>query len=46
MVGASKFILLRGGRVLIFDSEKNATFPTLNILMEDTTISKIARSLR
>jgi cytosine/adenosine deaminase-related metal-dependent hydrolase len=42
MAGASKSILLRGGRVLIFDSEKNATFPTLDILVEDTIISKIA----
>jgi cytosine/adenosine deaminase-related metal-dependent hydrolase len=42
MASAKKSILLRGGRVLQFDSEKNATFPVLDILVEDTIISKIA----
>jgi cytosine/adenosine deaminase-related metal-dependent hydrolase len=42
MARASSSILLRSGRVLIFDSEKNATFPTLDVLLEGTTISKIA----
>jgi cytosine/adenosine deaminase-related metal-dependent hydrolase len=41
MASPSKSILLRGGRVLVFDAEKNATFPTLDILLEDTIISKI-----
>ncbi|KAH6677069.1 hypothetical protein B0J14DRAFT_535379 [Halenospora varia] len=37
-----KSIILRGGCVLIFDSEKNATFPVLDVLVEDTIISKIS----
>ena len=41
MAGASKPILLRGGRVLIFDSEKKATFPVLDVLLDGAIISKV-----
>jgi cytosine/adenosine deaminase-related metal-dependent hydrolase len=45
MTAASNSILLRGGRVLQFDSQNNATFPILDVLVEDTIISKIARHI-
>ncbi|KAE8442526.1 hypothetical protein EG329_003241 [Mollisiaceae sp. DMI_Dod_QoI] len=41
MAAASNSLLLRGGRVLIFDSEKKATFHVLDVLLEGTVISKV-----
>ena len=40
--GAAQSTLLRGGRVLLFDAEKKASFPTLDVLVEGSVISKIA----
>jgi cytosine/adenosine deaminase-related metal-dependent hydrolase len=41
MASKSASTLLRGGRVLQFDVDKNATFPVLDILMENGIIAKI-----
>jgi cytosine/adenosine deaminase-related metal-dependent hydrolase len=41
MTTTSNSILIRGGRVLMFDSEKKSTFPVVDVLLEGTTISKI-----
>jgi cytosine/adenosine deaminase-related metal-dependent hydrolase len=41
MAEKSDSTLLRGGRVLIFDSEKKATFPVLDVLIENNTIAKV-----
>ncbi|CZR63524.1 uncharacterized protein PAC_13421 [Phialocephala subalpina] len=41
MVSLLNSILLRGGRVLIFDSEKRATFPVLDVLLEGAIILKV-----
>jgi hypothetical protein len=37
MAATPSSTLLRGGRVLIFDTEKRATFPVLDVLIEGTT---------
>jgi cytosine/adenosine deaminase-related metal-dependent hydrolase len=42
----SKLTLIRGGRVLQFDRSRNAHFPVLDVLLEDTAISKIAPVIR
>lgn len=39
---SSNSTLIKGGRVLLFDGEKNVTFPTLDVLIDGTTITKIA----
>jgi cytosine/adenosine deaminase-related metal-dependent hydrolase len=41
MAAVSSSVLLQGGRVLIFDSEKKATFPVLDVLLEGAIISKV-----
>jgi cytosine/adenosine deaminase-related metal-dependent hydrolase len=41
MAATPSSTLLRGGRVLIFDAEKRATFPVLDVLIEGTTIGKV-----
>jgi dihydroorotase-like cyclic amidohydrolase len=41
MAGKSDSTLLRGGRVLLFDAGKNATFPVLDVLIENNTIAKV-----
>lgn len=42
MGGESASMLIRGGRVLMFDAEKNTSFPVLDILVEGGIISKIS----
>lgn len=37
--------LIKGGNVLIFDHERKASFPKLDILIDDNIISKIGPSL-
>src|SRR5450755_4471518 len=41
MASKSPSTLLRGGRVLQFDVDKNATVPVLDILMENGIIAKV-----
>jgi cytosine/adenosine deaminase-related metal-dependent hydrolase len=41
IMATSSSTLLRGGRVLIFDREKKATFPVLDVLIQGTTIAKV-----
>jgi 5-methylthioadenosine/S-adenosylhomocysteine deaminase len=41
MTTTSNSILIRGGRVLMLNSEKKSTFPVVDVLLEGTTISKI-----
>jgi cytosine/adenosine deaminase-related metal-dependent hydrolase len=45
MTAVSNSVLLRGGRVLVFDSEKKATFGVLDVLVEGTLISKVGHDI-